>query len=161
MPLASSACPAAPRPQLLLQNRTKEHHSQRFFFRREHDFISSSMTQSSFWKEHRGPGRCPHLRRPLRLLLSLKILAQELAWVHSCNAFSGRAQSEVVSGYFLISPGTLRSPSQRLVSALTRAKFSEIKAVEELHPHCSPLTSAFASQLSVRLLEETKSELWL
>lgn len=86
----------------------------------------------------------------------LKILAQELAWVHSCNAFSGCVKSEVTSGHFLISADTLRSPSQRLISALNRAKVTEIRGVEELHPHCSPsLTPAFASQLSVRLLEET------
>lgn len=51
----------------------------------------------------------------------------------------------------------LEEPQPKLVSALDRAKFNEIKAEEELHPCCSPPSP----QLSVRLLEETKSELSL
>lgn len=112
------------------------------------------MTQRRFWKEHREPGRCPHLRRPLWLRLSQKTSAQELARVHSCNAFSGRAQSEVISGYFLISPGTLRSPSQRLISALNRAKFRDKGSAGAASPLLPSLAPAFASQLSARLLEE-------
>lgn len=126
----------SPGSSCLLQPQHKGTSQPWFFFKRERVFIRSSVTQRSFWKNTE-PGRCPHLRRPLWLLLSQKH-SQELARVHSCNAFSRCAQSEVISGCFLISPDTLRSPSHRLVSALNRAKFREIKAVEELHPHCSP-----------------------
>lgn len=79
----------------------------------------------------------------------LKILAQELARVHSCSAFSARVQSEVISGHFLISLDTSWSPGRRLKSALNRAKVSEIKGEEELHPHCSspsPLLWLLSSQ---------------
>lgn len=106
------------------------------FFKREHDFIGSLITQRRFWK-NREPGSA-HTSGGHSGSCFPKNISPGTCPGSQLQCFHGCVHSEVISGCFLISPDTLRSPSQRLISALNRAKLSEIKAVEELHSLCSP-----------------------